>query len=163
MPFFDVERKIEAAQLRVRIREIGETIYSQRQPIGKIEYCVTGRGRGPERTPTKGWKPFVWVSLGQSTMFRMRAIVPPSMKANIRGVYSHDDCAVRSRRRTYRGGEALAYVTACRCWGLIAITTGIPHRKARGERFDALEARRARGTIITTIPIRRSRGDEHAI
>ena len=58
MPFFEVERQIEIAQLRSRLREIETTIYSQRHPIGPIEICVTGPGKGPQRAPRNGWKPF---------------------------------------------------------------------------------------------------------
>jgi hypothetical protein len=58
MPHFDADRRIEATQIHNRIREIAESTYSQRQPIENLEICVTGPGKGPERPPQSGWKPF---------------------------------------------------------------------------------------------------------
>lgn len=124
MPFFDAERKIEAAQLRVRIREIGETIYSQRQPIGKIEYCVTGRGRGPERMPQSGWKPFAvgqkWGGYDQTTWFRMRVSVPKSMRGRrvLALIRTTTAPFVFGAPDLIEGGEALAYVNGVPMQGL---------------------------------------------
>lgn len=124
MPFFDAERRIEAAQLRLRIREIGETIYSQRQPIGAIEYCVTGRGCGPERMPTRGWKPFAigkrWGGYDQTTWFRMRATVLKSMKGQrvIAFIRTTTALFVHGAPDMIEGGEALAYVNSGPVQGL---------------------------------------------
>ncbi|NIA14616.1 MAG: alpha-mannosidase [Nitrospiraceae bacterium] len=104
MPNFDAERLHEANQLRTRLREIQETIYEQRQPIGKIEACLTGPGLGPQRMPKKGWKPFNvhdrWGGFDQTTWFRMTVKVPASMKG------------MRVVARIRPGGESLAYVNA---------------------------------------------------
>ncbi|MCC6794953.1 MAG: alpha-mannosidase [Candidatus Hydrogenedentes bacterium] len=149
MPFFDAERKIEAAQLRVRIKEIGETIYSQRQPIGKIEYCVTGKRRGPERAPKSGWKPFAvgqrWGGYDQTTWFRMRAVVPKSMKGErvVAFINTTTRPFVWGAPDMIEGGEALAFVNGEPMQGLDRHHDEIYLlQKAKGgERFDiALEA-----------------------
>lgn len=102
MPNFDAERRIELDQIRNRLREIQQTIYSQRQPITGIECCVTGPGRGPERMPQSGWKPFTvysrWGGFDQTTWFRMKVTVPVSMKG------------YRVVALVRPGGESLAYV-----------------------------------------------------
>ncbi|MDZ4858757.1 MAG: alpha-mannosidase [Candidatus Hydrogenedentes bacterium] len=124
MPFFDTERSIEAAQLRVRIREIGETIYSDRQPIGKIACCVTGLRRGPERAPENGWKPFDigqrWGGYDQTTWFRMRAVVPKSMKGRrvLALIRTTTAPFVFGAPDMIEGGEALAYVNGAPMQGL---------------------------------------------
>ncbi|NUM53761.1 MAG: alpha-mannosidase [Candidatus Hydrogenedentes bacterium] len=149
MPFFDVERKIEAAQLRVRIKEIGETIYSQRQPIGKIEYCVTGKRRGPERQPVKGWKQFAigqrWGGYDQTTWFRMRAVVPESMKGGrvVALINTTTRPYVHGAPDMIEGGEALAYVNGAPMQGLDRNHDEIflVEKAKGGERFEiALEA-----------------------
>ncbi|MBI3118284.1 MAG: alpha-mannosidase, partial [Candidatus Hydrogenedentes bacterium] len=77
---FPVERQIELLQIRNRLREIWETVYSERQPLGPLEYCVTGKGKGPERMPRTGWKPFAvgktWGGYDETTWFRMTARIP---------------------------------------------------------------------------------------
>ena len=84
MPHYEQERKIIIRQLKVRLRELEETIYHDRQPIGTIEACVTGQGKGPEEPPRKGWKPFQvyqrWGGFDQTTWFRMTVVTPESMK-----------------------------------------------------------------------------------
>lgn len=149
MPFFDSERKIEAAQLRVRIKEISETIYSQRQPIGKIEHCVTGKGRGPERAPKSGWKPFSigqrWGGCDRTTWFRMRVVVPASMKGQrvVAFINTTTRPFVHGAPDMIEGGEALAFVNGVPAQGLDRNHDEIfLVAKARGgERFDiAIEA-----------------------
>lgn len=84
MANFDAERTIECQQIERRLEEIQATIYSQRQPIGPLEHCVTGQGLGPERMPESGWKPFAvgdaWGGYDQTTWFRMTMTVPAAFK-----------------------------------------------------------------------------------
>lgn len=86
MANFEAERQIETQQIDARLREIQATIYSQRQPIGALTYCVTGPGLGPERMPESGWKPFSvmdrWGGYDQTTWFRMTARIPKSFKGH---------------------------------------------------------------------------------
>ena len=102
MPDFDAERRLQAEQIRARLREIAETIYEQRMPIGRIQSVVTGTGRGPERMPRSGWKPFPmhgrWGGFDQTTWFRMTVRVPESMQGR------------RVVALVRPGGESLAYV-----------------------------------------------------
>ncbi|HRI87075.1 MAG TPA: alpha-mannosidase [Candidatus Hydrogenedentes bacterium] len=149
MPFFDTERTIEAAQLRARIREIGDTIYSQRQAIGGLEFCVTGRGRGPERAPQTGWKPFSvgdrWGGYDQTTWFRLRATIPKSMKGNTVFALIRATTApfVHGAPDMIEGGEALAYVNGVPMQGLDRNHDELHllEKAKGGERFDiALEA-----------------------
>ena len=124
MPFSEAERKIEIVQLRNRLREIESTVYTQRQSIGGIEICVTGPGKGPERVPRDGWKPFdmqsLWGGYDQTTWFRMTAAVPKSMRG---------ECVVALVQPSHHaygpnitgfseGGEALAYVNGVPFQGL---------------------------------------------
>lgn len=135
MANFDSERRLEALQVRVRLREIESTIYEARQPIGRIEACVTGPGLGPEQMPGRGWKPFAvherWGGFDQTTWFRMRVKVPAAMRGH------------RVVAFLRPGGESLAYMNGRPVQGLD------PNRdelylveKARGgETFDiALES-----------------------
>ncbi|MBM3290757.1 MAG: hypothetical protein FJY92_11455, partial [Candidatus Hydrogenedentes bacterium] len=149
MPFFDAERTIEAAQLRVRLREIFETVYSQRQPIGAIEHCVTGRGLGPERAPTKGWGPFAigqrWGGYDETTWFRMRAVVPASMRGHrvVALINTTTRPFVHGAPDQIEGGEALAYVNGAPMQGLDRHHDELflVGKAKGGERFDlALEA-----------------------
>ncbi|MCL4216129.1 MAG: hypothetical protein KJ052_03860, partial [Candidatus Hydrogenedentes bacterium] len=84
MPEFEVERRIEIDQLKRRIEDIRGTFYGQQQPIGGIEAVVTGPGKGPERMPAAGWKPFQvlgsWGGFDQTTWFRMTVTIPETMK-----------------------------------------------------------------------------------
>ena len=84
MPNFDAERRLISEQFRARLRELESTIYWDRQPIGKIETCLTGPDLGPERMPKSGWKPFAvhdrWGGFDQTRWFRMKVTVPASMK-----------------------------------------------------------------------------------
>ena len=132
MPDFDAERRLQAEQIRARLREIAETIYEQRTPIARIEAVVTGTGRGPERMPRSGWKPFPlhgrWGGFDQTTWFRMRVRVPASMKGR------------RVVALVRPGGESLAYVNGVPFQGLdlnrdeLCLT-----EKARGgETFDVV-------------------------
>ena len=83
MANFERERSIEARQIRIRLEEIKSTFYALRLPIGPIQCRITGTGRGPERAPRRGWKPFEmhgrWGGLDQTWWFRMRAVIPPEM------------------------------------------------------------------------------------
>lgn len=110
MPDFEAERRIEADQVRERLREIEATIYAQRQPIGALEACVTGRGHGPEQPPEKGWKPFRvhdrWGGFDQTTWFRVKVEVPASMRGQ------------RVVALIHPGGESLAYVNDTPTQGL---------------------------------------------
>lgn len=84
MANFDAERRIETWQIEARLKEIEATIHSHRQPIGGLEYCVTGPGLGPERMPASGWKPFAvmgqWGGYDQTTWFRMTATIPKAFR-----------------------------------------------------------------------------------
>lgn len=86
MANFDVERRIELQQIESRLEEIRATLYTNRRPIGSIKSCVTGKGLGPERMPTFGWKPFelpaVWGGYDETTWFRMKATVPKAWKGH---------------------------------------------------------------------------------
>ncbi len=116
MPEFDSERLIEAGQIQERIREIQGTVFSERQPIGKLEYVVTGPGKGPERAPKAGWKPFkvwdLWGGFDQTTWFRMKVRVPQSMKGKkvVALVRVAQISFLPGGQETNEGGEALAYV-----------------------------------------------------
>lgn len=125
MAHFDVERQIELLQVRNRLRELRTAFFTGRKPIGKIEYCVTGPGLGPERAPKKGWKPFrvgeMWGGFDETTWFRMRAVVPKEFKAQTvvalvrpaSGAFSDDGLIQLSAP-----GEALAYVNGVPFQGL---------------------------------------------
>lgn len=84
MQCFEAEREIVIRQIRNRLREVEELFYQQRTPIELIDYCVTGRGRGPERPPEDGWQPFAvhsrWGGFDQTTWFRMTVTIPESMR-----------------------------------------------------------------------------------
>ena len=116
MANFDAERTIEFRQIEARLEEIQATIYSQRQPIGPMEACVTGKGLGPERVPEKGWSPFKmlgrWGGYDQTTWFRMKMVVPKAFKgqtvvALIRPSGGHFEPGVPFLSAA---GEALAFV-----------------------------------------------------
>jgi len=116
MPNLDAERRIEALQIQRRIREIEQTIYSDRQPIGDLEYCVTGTGKGPERAPKSGWKPFqirgVWGGFDQTTWFRMKATIPASMKGKkvVALIRTISASYVHGAPDMNEGGESLVYL-----------------------------------------------------
>lgn len=102
MPHLEPERRIEAVQVRNRIRDIGRTAYSARRPIAGLEACVTGTGLGPASPPKRGWKPFApgtrWGGFDQTTWFRARLRIPAEMRGH---------CVVALVRP---GGESLAYL-----------------------------------------------------
>ena len=102
MPFIDEERKIESFQIRKRMAEIQGTIYSGRQALGPIQAVVTGPGKGPDRRPSSGWKPFRiherWGGYDQTTWFRMEVTIPDHMKGR------------RVLALVRPGGESLAYL-----------------------------------------------------
>ena len=110
MPNMDPERRLEHEQIRTRIRRLKETIYTDRQPIGKIEACVTGPNLGPERMPKSGWKPFEvhqrWGGFDQTTWFRLKIKIPASMKGK------------RVVAMIRPGGESLVYLNGAPFQGL---------------------------------------------
>ncbi len=116
MPNFDSERRIEAGQIRERIREIEGTVFSKRQSVGAIEYSVTGKDKGPERAPKSGWKPFqipgLWGGLDQTTWFRMKVRVPQSMKGEkvVALICAAQTSLTTEPLDVNEGGESLAYV-----------------------------------------------------
>jgi alpha-mannosidase len=110
MPYSDAERRLESEQVYQRLREIEETIYSNRQPIGNIQACVTGPNLGPAQMPKTGWKTFEvhqrWGGYDQTTWFRMKLKVPASMKGK------------RVVAFIRPGGESLSYVNGSPFQGL---------------------------------------------
>ncbi|GMV93567.1 MAG: hypothetical protein AMXMBFR82_33450 [Candidatus Hydrogenedentota bacterium] len=124
MPNFDAERRIESLQLQRIIREIEQTIYSDREPIGNLECCVTGTGKGPERAPKTGWKAFqirgIWGGYDQTTWFRMKATIPASMKGKkvVALVRTISSSYVHGAPDVNEGGESLAYVNGVPFQGL---------------------------------------------
>jgi alpha-mannosidase len=135
MPHHSAERQTVAKQIRYRLKQIQETILTDRQSIGPIKACVTGKDKGPERMPTSGWKPFSvnqrWGGFDQTTWFKISLTVPKTMRGQ------QVVALVRP------GGESLAYVNGKPLQGLdknrdeLFLT-----RKAKGgERFEiALES-----------------------
>ncbi|MBN2308173.1 MAG: alpha-mannosidase [Candidatus Hydrogenedentes bacterium] len=129
MSHLEQERHVEMMQVRGRLREIQETIYSLCQPIGQLEACITGLGKGPEPMPASGWKPFAlhgrWGGFDQTTWFRMTASIPKAMKG------AEVVALIRP------GGESLAYVNGAPRQGLdpnhdeVLLT----HKARGGERF----------------------------
>jgi alpha-mannosidase len=124
MANFDAERVLEIQQIESRLREIQATIYSQRQPIGGLEACVTGMGLGPERMPEAGWKPFAvkdrWGGYDQTTWFRMTARIPKSFAgqtavALIRPSGGHFDPGIPFLSAA---GEAMAFINGEPAHGL---------------------------------------------
>lgn len=124
MPNFDAERLIETQQIEARLREVYATVYSQRQPIGRIEYCVTGPGLGPERVPAAGWQPFSvgdrWGGYDQTTWFRMTARIPKAFQgkpvvALIRPSGGHFEPGIPFLSAA---GEALAFINGAPAQGL---------------------------------------------
>ena len=106
----DKERVLVAKQIRAYLNEILNSVYSDRQPIGPIEACVTGPGKGPERAPKSGWKPFAvherWGGFDQTTWFRMKVRIPKSMEGQ------------RVVALVRPGGESLAYLNGAPFQGL---------------------------------------------
>lgn len=124
MTHFEPERRIELQQVRNRLQEIKSFVYTNPRAPEHIEFCVTGKGRGPERPPEKGWRPFsvpgTWGGLDETTWFRMTFILP----AEYRGC-----CAVALLKiadQTYiegigpstESGDALAFVNGVPTQGI---------------------------------------------
>jgi len=144
MPHFEAEWRLQNEQIRARLREIHETIYEQRKPIGAIQSVVTGRGKGPERMPRSGWKPFAlhsrWGGFDQTTWFRLRVRAPKSMQGR------------RMVALIRPGGESLAYVN------------GKPFQGLDPNRDELLLAEKARGGDVYEIALESVpsvRFDEH--
>lgn len=124
MPHFEAERVMELRQIRNRVREIGEKIFTPRIPLGKVQCCVAGMGKGPEAIPKTGWKPFSlmqrWGGLDQTAWFKMTAVIPEEFKgqrvvALLRiSDYSH----MKGSGPADEGGEALAYVNGAPYQGI---------------------------------------------
>lgn len=141
MAHFDAERRMEAQQLQKRIDEIKSTIYSDRRPIGNCEFVVTGTGKGPERAPAKGWKPFDvskqqrWGGYDQTTWFRFQATIPKAWKgmkavALVRPSLTSFALGIEGLSA---GAEALAYID------------GVPFQGLDFNRDELLLARSAKG------------------
>lgn len=85
MAQFEIERQVDLLQVRNRLLELRNHIYSHQVPIGKILSVVTGQGHGPERAPKNGWEPFAvgdyWGGFDETTWFRMRAVIPKEFKS----------------------------------------------------------------------------------
>jgi len=47
MAHFEPERRIELQQVRNRLEEIKSFVYTDARGAERVEYCVTGTGRGP--------------------------------------------------------------------------------------------------------------------
>ncbi len=123
------ERKIEAIQVRLRLNEIERTLYDQRTPITKVEYVETGLGKGPERAPAKGWKPWDpmrrWGGRDRTTWFRFSVTTPKSMAGKPLFVLFT------------LGGEALAYVNGAPMQGIDVNHTELrlSEKAKAGEKF----------------------------
>ena len=104
MTVFAAERELEIGQIDIRLKEIAETIYQDVRDIDRWEMCLTGRARGPEKPPTRGWKniaiPMHWgaESVDISAWFRSRVVIPKQLKG----------AAVVALLRP--GGESLCYI-----------------------------------------------------
>ena len=116
MSNYDAERRIALRQAKTRLAEIAGTIFTPRQPIGKLWRCVTGPGKGPERMPKSGWEPFAvmgrWGHFDQTTWFKMKAQVPKAFAGN-RVVAMLNPCAhtdIPGVQDYEESGEGLAYV-----------------------------------------------------
>lgn len=116
MPDFAPERRIECIQLHARLEDIKAFAHRDRRPIAPLECCVTGRGRGPERMPAKGWKPFQartrWGGLDETHWFRMTAALPAAFKGEtVVALFSLAEASYVEGKGLYEeSGEALAYV-----------------------------------------------------
>lgn len=144
MANFDAERRIERAQVRHRLAEMQQDVFCQRQPIGKLQACVTGLGKGPERMPQSGWKPFAlherWGGFDQTTWFRMTVRIPKAMQGQ------------RVAALIRPGGESLAYVN------------GVPFQGLDGNRDEVLLTEKAKGGEVFDIALESVpsvRFDEH--
>lgn len=149
MPHFESERRIELIQARKRLAEIREFIYTMRHPISGIEHCVTGRGRGPEKPPEKGWTRFSvpgrWGGLDETTWFRFTVTLPPEYRGKCAVVLLRiaDQTYIQDIGPAQESGEALAWVNGVPATGIDRNHDDIVlAAKAKGsERFEiALEA-----------------------
>ncbi|GMV99145.1 MAG: alpha-mannosidase [Candidatus Hydrogenedentota bacterium] len=124
MPHVEAERRIERAQLERRLNEVYGTLYSNRQPIADIQYCVTGKGKGPERMPKTGWKPFkvlqMWGGFDQTTWFKLRLTIPKSFsgKRVVALVRAAESSFIPTATGLTEGGESLAYINGVPFQGL---------------------------------------------
>jgi alpha-mannosidase len=109
MPNFEPERRIETWQIRRRLEQIKESIFSERRPMDSIEHAVTGPGRYPERAPESGWKKFAvgdrWGGLDNATWFRLRVRVPKEMAGQkvVGLVRPHGESLVYRDGQPYQG------------------------------------------------------------
>ena len=139
MPNFPAERSIEHGQILKRLEEIRETVYSHRQPIGKLKAVVTGKAKGPEPMPKSGWKSFevldMWGGYDQTTWFKMTVQVPVSMKGQrvVALVRSADTSFIPQMTGLTEGGESLAYIN------------GEPFQGLDRNRDDLLLSKKAKG------------------
>jgi len=124
MAHFEPERRIELQQVRNRLEEIKSFVYTDARGAERVEYCVTGTGRGPERPPEHGWHPFSipgsWGGLDRTTWFRARFVLPAEYRGR---------CAVALLKiagQTYiegigpsdESGDALAFVNGVATQGI---------------------------------------------
>jgi len=83
MIIFEAERPIIAKQVLLRLKEIYQTIYTDRRPVDCIERCVLGSGLGVTTEPTTGWEAFAlkdrWGGFDQTTWFRLHVTIPREM------------------------------------------------------------------------------------
>ncbi|MFP4502003.1 MAG: alpha-mannosidase [Candidatus Hydrogenedentota bacterium] len=146
MPDFQQERDIEARQLVRRLQTIKALGYTKRRPVEKVECCITGAGRGPERAPAKGWKPFAipgrWGGLDQTHWFRFTAQLPAEFRGEqvVALVRLPGATHAAGAGLAWESGEALAYVNGEPTAGIDRNhETIVLTRKARtGDQFEIL-------------------------
>lgn len=139
MIHFAAERPVVIQQLHNRLKTIYATLYAERRAIGKIEYVVTGQGKGPEAIPKQGWEPFPencrWGGFDQTTWFRVKVTVPKEWQGEtvVALVRTAEWSLIPGSTGLTEGGEALAYVD------------GVPRQGIDRNRDEILLAEKAKG------------------
>lgn len=139
MANFDAERNIELLQVQARLKELRARVHTDRRPIGPVERCVTGRGRGPEPIPAEGWEPFAlpgrWGGYDETTWFRMTARIPAAFRGNavVALIRPGQHTLLEGLHTLTEAGDSLAYVD------------GVPFQGIDRNHEDLLLARRAKG------------------
>lgn len=141
MPHFEAERLVELDQMQNRIDEMYQALYAQRQPIGGVQFTVTGQGLGPARAPKRGWKPFDvanqqrWGGYDQTTWFRMQVTVPKEMRGGevVALVRPSLTSYVLGIEGLSKGAEALTYIN------------GVPYQGLDFNRDEVLLTKKAKG------------------
>jgi alpha-mannosidase len=124
MPHFEEARDIVRHQIQERLKTIFGSVFDQRQAIPHLEVSVTGKGKGPERMPKSGWKPFAvhtrWGGFDQTHWFRMKAKIPKAMKGErvVALLKPAAQSFVHGAPDMNEGGEALAYVNGAPAQGI---------------------------------------------